>query len=346
MRRGLISWSEEELPRAVLDARVAALQAVMTREGYDAVVAYTTPARAAAVSWLAGFVPYWNQGLLVVPRQGQPVLVSALSNRVNGWMRRNAYVADVRNSPRIGSETGKLVAGWSGSARIGIVDLPHLPAVVVDDMAAEGHTVSDASATFREVRVISDAADLALYEKAAGIAAAAFRAIDANVRDAGRMLARVDGEARRLGAEEVYPALATDLSRSRALVRIEGPAELGALWALRLSVAYKGAWVRMTRTIARDEAHLAAITAVEIGFRSMVGSLPDLSELERSRAWLVEGTRTALPLEPLAGSMFPEVEPLQPGSVVTVGVTLDVDGIGILAAAPVLIGSPSRLLTE
>ena len=30
MRRGLLAWSETEVPRAVLDARVARLQAAMT----------------------------------------------------------------------------------------------------------------------------------------------------------------------------------------------------------------------------------------------------------------------------------------------------------------------------
>ena len=81
-------------------------------------------------------------------------------------------------------------------------------------------------------------------------------------------------------------------------------------------------------------------------FRAAVGSLPDLSGLAASRAWLVEGTRTALPLEPLAGSKFQEVEPLPPGSVVTVTTTHEVDGLGILAAAPILIGAPTRLLAE
>jgi len=48
MRRGLIAWSKDELPETVLDARVAALQTAMVAQGLDALVAYTTPARAAA----------------------------------------------------------------------------------------------------------------------------------------------------------------------------------------------------------------------------------------------------------------------------------------------------------
>src|SRR5262245_2982910 len=103
MRRGLISWSRAELPEAVLDWRVAAVQAAMAKARLDALVVYTTPARAAGVAWLAGFVPYWNEGLLVVPRAGRPAVVSALSNRVRGWIECNSHVAEVRNAPRIGT---------------------------------------------------------------------------------------------------------------------------------------------------------------------------------------------------------------------------------------------------
>ncbi len=58
MRRGLISWSREETPVAVLEERVARLQQAMKSEGMDAVLVYTSLARPAAVSWLTQFVPY------------------------------------------------------------------------------------------------------------------------------------------------------------------------------------------------------------------------------------------------------------------------------------------------
>lgn len=344
MRRGLISWSKDELPEAVLDGRVHALQAAMATAGLDAVVAYTTPARAAAVSWLAGFVPYWNQGLLVVPREGRPILVSALSNRVNGWMRRNAHVADVKNSPRIGSEAGKFVGEQSGKATVGVVDLAHLPAAVVDDIAAEGHAIADASALFRAVRVVSDPADIALHERAAAIARSAIATCDPRERDASRLVSRIDGEARRLGAEEVYPAVAADLAKSLGMIRLERAVELGDVSAIRISVAYKGAWVRVTKTLACDEAMRTRIESADRAFADSVATLPDASALSTFTSWLVEGTRTALPLEPLAGSMIPEPEPLVAGSIVSVQATLDIEGAPVLVGAPVHLGSPPRML--
>ena len=338
MRRGLISWSRAELPEAVLDARVAAVQAAMAKAGFDALIVYTTPARAAGVAWLAGFVPYWNQGLLVIERTGQPLLVSALSNRVNGWMRRNAHVRDVRNAARIGAEVASVVAEGKPKARIGVVDLMQLPAAVIADMAAGGHRVEDGSAVLAGLRAVADPSDLALHFRAAAIAHQALGAIPAGETDARAVVAAIDGEARRLGAEEAYPAVAVDLERSRNLVRLDGAARLGALSAIRLSVAYKGAWVRMTRTLARDEAVVARIAMASERLGTAVASLPLTNALATCKTWLVEGTRTTVPLEPLAGTMIDDAVVLTPGSLVNAQATIEIDGTPVLIGGPVLVG--------
>jgi Xaa-Pro aminopeptidase len=347
MRRGLISWSRAELPEAVLDARIAAVQAAMTHAGLHALAVYTTPARAAGVAWLAGFVPYWNQGLLIVEHSGKPLLVSALSNRVNGWMRRNAHVRDVRNAPRIGAEAARVVAESTPKARIGIVDMAHLPAAVVADLASTGHILEDASALLARLRGPADAADIALHCRAATIARQALAAISANETDAAAVAALVDGEARRLGAEEAYAALGPDLARSRRLARLEGTAALGPAWAIRLSVAYKGAWVRLTRTVARDPAQCAAIATAAEQLATAAARLPDTRALARAQSWLVEATRTTAPLEPVAGAMIDDPVTLPPGAIANLQATFAIDGAHVLVGAPALVGRdgmPSSLL--
>ena len=62
MRRGLISWSHEEVPAPVLERRVARLQDRMRDAGLGAMLVYTSFARPSAVAWLTHFVPYWNLG--------------------------------------------------------------------------------------------------------------------------------------------------------------------------------------------------------------------------------------------------------------------------------------------
>ena len=338
MRRGLIAWSRAELPETVLDARVARVQAGMAAARLDALVAYTIPARTAAVSWLTGFVPYWNEGLVVVPARGRPVLVSALSNRVKDWIERNAHVSHVISNPRIGVEAASIIAGHKRQALVGLVDLPRLPAGLVEAISAGGHELRDASAMFGAARAVADPAELALAVRATVIAERAFEVADDAMSegDAGRLIGMMEGCARRLGAEEVYPAVAADLAVRTSLVRLEGPVNLGANSAIRLAVAYKGVWVRVTRT--RLPEQNGVLAQVQHQFAAAISALPAPTALARASSWLIEGTRTSTPLEPLAGSMMADGVALLPGEIVSVQATFKIDGQPLLIGAPVLIG--------
>ena len=85
MRRGLLAWSEKETPRAALEARVERMQDAMRAHGVDALLAYTNFPRPAAVSYRTHFIPYWNQGLMVMGQDGLPTVVVALSNSSAAW---------------------------------------------------------------------------------------------------------------------------------------------------------------------------------------------------------------------------------------------------------------------
>ncbi len=341
MRRGLISWSRAELPETVLDARVAATQAGMRQQGIDALAVYTTPARAAGVAWLAGFVPYWNQGLLVVPAEGRPILVSALSNRVADWLQRNAHVAAVRNSPRIGAEAAAFVATSKPKARIGIVDLAALPTPIIAEIEAAGHGVVDATELLAGLRRTADPADIALHARAAMIAARALSCDLGNTGDANEAIARMEETARAEGAEEVYPAVIADLSLNRNFVRIEGGRQLGPAFAVRLSVAYKGAWVRVTRTFDRSDGSAARLRVASETFAAAVATLPDTRRLSACRSWLVEATRTTMPLEARAGAKLADGVAIEPAAIVNVQATIEVDGQAVWIGGPVLTGGHS-----
>src|SRR5215468_477928 len=109
MRRGLIARSRIELPDAVFDARLERLRVAM--RGLDALLVYTNNTRPAAVSLLIGFVPYWSEAMLVVPRDRPPALVVALMFRAKPWIERTSLVAGVIHAPRNGSEAARLIAG-------------------------------------------------------------------------------------------------------------------------------------------------------------------------------------------------------------------------------------------
>src|SRR5215470_17594353 len=185
MRRGLIARSEIELPDAVFDARLERLRAAMGT--LDALLVYTNNTRPAAVSWLTGFIPYWSEAMLVVPRYRPPVLVVALTFRVKPWIERTSRVAEVIHAPRIGIEAARLIASRSTDAAVGVVDFDHLPVGLADDLGAAGPrlALSDASDLFAMVRAPADPAEIMLTARAAAIAAIALSRIEPSCGAAG-----------------------------------------------------------------------------------------------------------------------------------------------------------------
>jgi hypothetical protein len=335
MRRGLIARSESELPDAVFDARLERLRAAM--QGLDALLVYTNNTRPAAVSWLTGFIPYWSEAILAVPRGGLPVLVVALTFRVKPWIERTSRVAEVIHAPRIGTEAARLVAGRKADAAVGVVDLDRLSVGIADDLREAGPrlAISDASDLFALVRAPADPAEIMLTARVSSIAAAALSRIEPHY-SAGEIVAAVEGDARRNGAEEVYVAMAPDLTRDRRLRRIEGEPVLGRRFSVRASVAYKGSWVRRVMTIDRDG---AVPDVAETVFANAVSRLPSDHALSQFSSFLVEGCRIAQPLESLMGSRVAAPRPPVAGAVVSVQACIEIDGRPVLLGAPALVGA-------
>jgi creatinase/prolidase-like protein len=341
MRRGLIARSPAELPDAVLDARLARVRAAMAEARIDALLVYTNNTRPAGVSWLTGFVPYWSEALLVVPREREPVLVVALTYRVKSWIERTSRVADVIHTPRIGLEAARMIAATAPAAAVGIADLDGLPVGIVDDLRAGGPglTLHDATAAFARLRSEADPAEIALAMTAASIAQRALAQPNAFGTDAnlGEIIGAVERHARELGAEEIYLAAAPDLARATTFRRIEGEVRAGASFALRATVAYKGVWIRLTRGFGDGMAERTQAAAARLA--AAVGELPSGRGFAGLSSWLVEGCRIAQPLEPLMGSRVADATPPALGGLVTVQATIDVDDISSMPiAAPVLIG--------
>jgi hypothetical protein len=296
MRRGLIARSKVELPDAVFDARLERLRAAMA--GLDALLVYTNNTRPAGVSWLVGFIPYWSEAMLVVPRTGPPVLVVALTFRVKPWIERTSRVLEVIHTPRIGIEAARLIAAKKADAAVGVVDFDFLSAGIADDLREAGPRLafSDASELFAALRTNADPAEIMLTARASAIAASALSRIDPREPEIAAVVAAVEGEARRLGAEEVYVAAAPDLARDRRLVRIESAAAglpaLGTRFAVRASVAYKGSWVRRVVTIDRDAAAAGTEEATEkaaAAFAEAVARLPSDRALSLLDSFMVDG---------------------------------------------------------
>ncbi len=158
MRRGLISWSRDEVPASVLERRVARLQEKMRAAGLGAALVYTSFARPSAVAWLTHFVPYWNEGLLVVLPSGAPVLLAAFSKRMQGWIRSVSHVGEVQSVSQPGRAAAALLGERvSATSSIGVVELDALPWPVAEPLSNSlGSRLKDASALFTSVRQPAD----------------------------------------------------------------------------------------------------------------------------------------------------------------------------------------------
>jgi Xaa-Pro aminopeptidase len=345
MRRGFIAWSKAELPEAVFAARLKRLRDSMATQGLDALVVYTNNTRTAAVSWLTAFVPYWAEGLLVVPKAADPFLTMAFSNRIIGWGKGVSCVARFEGGARPGQAAGKYLAEIA-SRRVGVAELDGLRAAVAQDLAdaAPAAELSDATAVFERVRLQPDAAEIALAAKAGAIAQRALALATGKEPTLGEAVAAVDNAARLLGAEEVYMAAAPDLDRAAHFIRPEGTITPGRRFALRATVAYKGSWVRMTRSFgAADE--ISAEAAAR--FAAAAARLPSLEGFRDFAGWSIEGCRLAQPLDVFAAPAMATPRPIPPGGLVTAQAIVAVDGSKIAMAAPVLVGAagfPSSLL--
>ncbi|MFM9967958.1 MAG: aminopeptidase P family N-terminal domain-containing protein [Burkholderiales bacterium] len=364
MRRGLIGWSKEEVPDAAMALRVTRTQDVMRKEKLDAVIAYTSFARPNAVSWYTHFVPYWNDGLVVVFPSGLPMMLAAFSKRVEPWIREVARVGDVIMTPNLGKGVIEMlkerIPGLSsGKARIGMIERDELPWPIAEafDEAGFGPALVDFSAQFATLRQPPDESEMGLARKALAIADKAYAAMPAGARQASQLLSAIDSVARLDGAEEVHLKVAPDLESSGVLQRLEGDARLGARHCISVSLGYKSVWVRTVRMLsAKPPASWAAaqkwLDAAAIALDAgKLASGPSPTGLPgKLAAWTLEACVGGAPLSPIAygaAGTNHSNRPLPPGSFAILTVQLDLPDGPWHGAANLLLGkdgSPTRLL--
>jgi hypothetical protein len=357
MRRGLMGWDKDELPQAALDERLARLRSAMERDRLDALLIYTNLVRPSAVSWLTGFTPYWIDSILLVRREGAPLLATALSKRVADWVRTTASLGEIVNTPRPGTAVGQRLAA-EGCRRVGILELDGFPAGHYDEITAAAPAVElvDASATFAAARRPVDAAERSLIAQADRLARAALEQVDAQTADnAGALAGLVEKHARLGAAEEAYIAVAPDLAADRRLIRMSGPGPLGNLFAVRASIAYKGHWVRRTRTFAKDADARAAVARGDAWLEQLAGALsgdaPPAAQIAAQlktlhgaelKGWMVESCIGSYPLEVVASSHSAAGKTPHDGAFLVLSVELAIDGIPWLGAAPAFVGGERR----
>ena len=353
MRRGLMAWNESELPREALSARIESLRSVMAREELDSFVCYTNLVQPSAVTYLTGFTPYWSDALLLTPRSGAPVFATALSKRVANWIASTNPLSEIVNTPKPGAAVGARLAA-AAARRVAVLELDRLPGGLYDEIvgAAPGIELVDGSSFFAALRRRIDGAERGLIARADAIAVAALAQVDpARVADGGAAAGLVEKHARLQGAEEAYIAVAADLTADRRMIRVSGALPLADRFALRASTAYKGSWVRRTRTFGKDPAGRASVARADAWFDQLAGVIvagqpvgqqltAQLAALPGAKltAWMAESPIGSYPLEAVASSRGPDRYAIPEGGFTVLTLDLTIDGTPWLGAAPVLVG--------
>jgi Creatinase/Prolidase N-terminal domain len=348
MRRGLMGWDAQELPKAALEARIARLRAAMQRSGFDAALFYTNLVQPSAVTWLTGFTPYWSDGLLLLPREGAPVFATALSKRVANWIRTTDTLSEIVNTPKPGMAVGKRMAE-AGCKRVGVLEYDALPAGLYDEIAGAAPSVelADLGSVFADIRRVIDDAERGLIARADALACTALDQIDADkATDAGEVAGLVEKQARLGGAEEAYIAVAPDLDADRRLIRVSGTLPLATRFAIRASVAYKGAWVRRVRSFARDEAARRTYAAADAWLAGVASAIEPGKPFDAQLAGHLKqlpGASLRMAMAESSIGSYPlavMTDAPRAGGFLVLTVELSLDGIPWLGAAPTFVRQP------
>ena len=165
-----------------------------------------------------------------------------------------------------------------------------------------------AAQEFAALRRTIDAAEKTLLRRADEMAVAAL-AQPETANDAGTLCGLIEKHVRLAGAEEAYIHIAPDLAADRRLNRVSQPIPLAGRYAVRASVAYKGCWVRRTRTFAKD------VTKIDAWFGEFVSAVQSDKPLEPQiaahlqslpgaalKSWMAESCNGSYPLNVVASS--------------------------------------------
>ena len=125
------------------------------------------------------------------------------------------------------------------------------------------------------------------------------------------MAGLIEQHARLAGAEETYIAVAPDLAADRRLNRTSQPTPLADRFAVRASIAYKGCWIRRTRTFVKDGGAAKADAWFDGVARSLEAGKPIGAQLAAKvkelpgaalQGWIAESCSGSYPLSAVASS--------------------------------------------
>ena len=210
MKRGLVVLDPAEIPETEWSERVTRLQERMSAEGVSLALVYGDVFRSDDIGYLTNLCIYWNEGIVAVPAQGDPVFLAKLSPRVHTWMRATSTVSDLRSGKTFGQLVRGLVEGREPGV-LGLVDGQLWPKAAVDEVigaASPGWEVRLLGGLVRRQRLVPSDAELQLLRDGAHLLGQAVTAASA-APSSTEQVAVVEREARGAGFTDLMPTVST-----------------------------------------------------------------------------------------------------------------------------------------
>ncbi len=245
MKRGLIGWDTEQLPRASLEARLEGLPALLAGLGAQALVAFSDVWRSNDVRYLSNYMPYWNRALTVIPPGEKPILLCALSPRVYPWIRSVTLHETIVPSPNLVAQLVRLCTerGWK---RVGVLDHEGLPYELYQQLAAEKLEIVDVPRHL--VRPKATESEIAMHRRAAKLAREGLESELAGAEGLmdRELTGRLERALRRAGAEDLFVLVSNGKTPPLPACGSTIDTHSSATVALE----YCGHWARLSRNVA------------------------------------------------------------------------------------------------
>jgi hypothetical protein len=280
MKRGLVVLDHSEIPAEEWAQRVRELQARISAEGVDVAFVYGDVHRSDDIGYLTNLCIYWNEGVLAIPAEGEPVFLTKLSPRVHRWMRRTSTISELRSGRAFGTLAQELL-GDRAPGVLGLVDARRWPSTVVDELDAalptwELRLLGD---LVRDRRVIPSGGEVALLRDGGRTVARAAKKVGEPGFATASRVALVESELRGAGFADV---MVTTAAADDGVVSIEitGQYRHGWLRAARLvdGGTDGAAWASVMRAglAAAIDAAAAGATAAELAAAAepILGEMP------------------------------------------------------------------------
>jgi len=308
-----MDWDPAEVPEDVMRDRIALLAAACCDLDVDALLYYTSFPRPAQVSALTHFVPFWSQALLVVTKSGSSMLAMATTGRTVQWIKRVSLVDEVIVGTEIGASAGQWLYAQTQARRVAIASPDDLPQSAYEGLcrALPGAAFVETGSWWQEFEERFGPTPY-VSRTAMEIAESALALVCSVVwRDANALVAALDGHCRAHGAEEVSVKVAPDLLRDPTPYRVEGLLNLASNFGVRITLAYKGSWLRSGSSFVSDGQTtvehpgcvdaLRALRASALCTRNISSLVESIQVASGARVpdWNVEGRRGGLPLATL-----------------------------------------------